>query len=161
MAGILSAQNFRFLFREDKGNINRYTWWVATAALAAVLAIVGLLAAALILTAGNVSANAATAQESITLLSILTQGVYLTAIFHILIILVFVCYYFVSAKRYNDLGKSPKLGLILPAALYLLIVSPILVDQVLPVFGRWIMAVLFAAVALWQVYELGFRKGQL
>jgi hypothetical protein len=90
MAGILSAQNFRFLFREDKGNINRYTWWVATAALAAVLAIVGLLAAALILTAGNVSANAATAQESITLLSILTQGIYLTAIFHILIILVFV-----------------------------------------------------------------------
>jgi hypothetical protein len=53
------------------------------------------------------------------------------------------------------------MGLILPAALYLLIVSPILVDQVLPVFGRWIMAVLFAAVALWQVYELGFRKGQL
>jgi uncharacterized membrane protein YhaH (DUF805 family) len=161
MAGILSAQNFRFLFREDKGSIDRRTWWVATAALACVLVVVAILAMLLTFLAESATVGAAAAEESIGLLTILTQGVYLTALFHILIILVFVCYYFVSAKRYNDLDRSPKMGLILPAAIYLLIVSPIVVDQLLPVFGRWIMTILFLAVAAWQVYELGFRKGRL
>ena len=33
MAGVLTAANFRFLFREDAGTINRRVWWIGTAAL--------------------------------------------------------------------------------------------------------------------------------
>jgi uncharacterized membrane protein YhaH (DUF805 family) len=156
MAGILSAQNFRFLFRNDKGSIDRHTWWIAMAALAAAW-----IAVAIVATGVTVLAESLAAQDDVNALSVLTQGVYLSALFNILIILVYVCYYFVSAKRYNDLGKSPRLALILPAAIYILTFSPILADQVLPVFGRWIVLVVFLAVAGWQIYELGFRKGRL
>jgi uncharacterized membrane protein YhaH (DUF805 family) len=156
MAGILSAENFRFLFRDDRGSIDRRTWWVAMAALAAAW-----IAVVLVATGVTLLAERLAAQESVGMLSLLTQGIYLSAIFNILIVLVYVCYYFVSAKRYNDLGKSPRLALILPAAVYVLTFSPILTDQVLPVYGRWAMLVAFLAVAIWQVRELGFRKGRL
>lgn len=155
MAGILSAQNFRFLFREDKGSIDRRTWWVAVAALAIAWIIVALLAAAVALLAE------VTGQETVSLLAALTRGVYLSAVFNILIILVYVCYYFVSAKRYNDLDLSPMRALILPAAIYILTFSPILTDQILPVYGRWITLAAFLGVATWQVYVLGFVKGKL
>jgi uncharacterized membrane protein YhaH (DUF805 family) len=155
MAGILSAQNFRFLFREDKGSIDRRTWWVAMAALAIAWIIVALLSAAVTLLAEYAG------QETVSVLAALTRGVYLSAVFNILIILVYVCYYYVSAKRYNDLGLSPVRALILPAAIYVLTLSPSLTDPILPVYGRWIMQVLFLGVAAWQVYVLGFVKGRL
>jgi uncharacterized membrane protein YhaH (DUF805 family) len=155
MAGILSAENFRFLFRNDKGTIDRRTWWVAMAALAIAWIVVALLAAAVTLLADI------TGQETVSLLAALTRGVYLSAVFNILIILVYVCYYYVSAKRYNDLGLSPVRALILPAAIYVMTLSPLVTDPLLPVYGRWIMHLVFLGVAVWQVYVLGFVKGRL
>ena len=116
---------------------------------------------ALVATGVTLLGESLAADDHTSMLGLLTQGVYLSALFNILIILVYVCYYFVSAKRYNDLGKSPKLGLVLPAAIYVVTFSPILTDQVLPVYGRWIVFAAFLAVAVWQVRDLGFRKGQL
>ncbi len=155
MAGILSAENFRFLFRNDKGSIDRRTWWVAMAALAVAWVVVALLAAAVTMLAEF------SGQETVSLLAALTRGVYLSAVFNILIILVYVCYYYVSAKRYNDLGLSPVRALILPAAIYVLTLSPLVTDPVLPVYGRWIMHLAFVGVVAWQVYVLGFLKGRL
>ena len=153
---MLNAEKFRFLFRNDQGSIGRSTWWGAMAALAIAWILIALVATGLTMLGDSLAAGQGTGA-----LTLLTQGVYFSAIFNVLIILVYVCYYFVSAKRFNDLGKSPKLALILPAAVYVQTFSPILTDQVLPIYGRWIVFVLFLAVAAWQVWELGFRKGRL
>ena len=59
---------------------------------------------------------------------------------YVVMAVISVCAYFVGAKRYNDLGKPPQLALILPAAIYFQIFSPILSDQLLPIYGRWVAA---------------------
>lgn len=167
MAGILGVHSARFLFRDDKGSIDRQTWWRAMAVLALVLG--ALVAAAYglnhVLPRNPAAAEALVDEVAREHTRLMTAPYYLSLfavdVIYLVMVLVSVCIYFVGAKRYNDLGRPAQLALILPAAIYFQIFSPILSDQVLPVYGRWIVTLAMLAVLVWQIYELGFRKGRL
>ena len=134
--------NFHFLFREDKGKIGRALWWRATLGLCAIWLI--LLSAYLFLGRGDIT------------------KVGLTAFMTIATIMLGVCYYFVSAKRFQDLGQNASLALSLPLAL--------LLDSAMhwmqPRLGATFPSALtyaFDAVTLlitgWTIWTLGFQKG--
>lgn len=167
MAGLLGAHSARFLFRDDKGSINRPSWWRGLAVLAVIMA--ALAAASFGLNqflphspAAAVAVVDEVAREHTRLMTIpYYLSLFATDVIYLMIILVSVCLYFLGAKRFNDLGQPAQLALILPAAAYFQIFSPILSDHVLPVYGRWIVTAAMLGVAAWQVYELGFRKGRL
>jgi len=167
MAGILGGHSARFLFRDDKGSIDRRTWWLTTLALAVALIAMALLVTALDRAMPSTPDEAqaiidAAAQESHSYLSVLYNSLlFLIDVCYVVMVVISVCAYFVGAKRYNDLGKPPQLALILPAAIYFQIFSPILSDQLLPVYGRWVAALFVLALVAWQVWEMGFKKGRL
>jgi uncharacterized membrane protein YhaH (DUF805 family) len=143
MAGFLSAATFRFLFRDDRGRIDRRTWWLAMAALAAAWLL------------ALVAQRILNRSEDITKVAI-------TAAFVIASIFLAVCYYFVSAKRFNDRGRPSELALLLPAAIFIEAglhwLGPSLVDLV-PDWCHDLTGGVVIAVALWNVTELGVLPG--
>lgn len=167
MVGLLGAHSARFLFRDDKGSIDRQTWWRAMAMLVLILAALAAAAFGLnhFLPRTPAAAEALVNEVAREHTRLMTIPYYLSLfaidVLYLVMVLVSVCIYFVGAKRYNDLGQPAQLALILPATAYFQIFSPILSDQLLPVYGRWIVTVAMLGVLAWQVYDLGFRKGRL
>lgn len=167
MAGLLGAHSARFLFRDDKGSIDRASWWRAMAVLVLALAVMGALVMALddFLPKTPEAAEALVNRAAETHNSFLSVPYYASLfvidVSYVLMILISVCIYFVGAKRCNDLGKPAQMALILPAAVYVQIFSPIISDQLLPVYGRWIVSAIVFAIVIWQVYLLGLVKGKL
>ncbi|QEN88423.1 DUF4175 domain-containing protein [Labrys sp. KNU-23] len=167
MAGLLGAHSARFMFRDDKGSINRQDWWRGMVVLAFILAALVAIAFGLnhFLPRNPAAAEALVDEVAREHTRLMTIPYYLSLfaidVLYVVMVLVSVCIYFVGAKRYNDLGQPAQLALILPAAAYFQIFSPILSDHLLPVYGRWIVTVAMLAVLAWQVFELGFRKGRL
>jgi uncharacterized membrane protein YhaH (DUF805 family) len=167
MAGLWGAHSARFMFRDDKGSIDRASWWRAMAVLVVALALLGGLVLALddFLPKTPEAAEALVNQAAQTHNRLLSVPYYASLLIidisYVLMILVSVCVYFVGAKRFNDLGRPAQMALILPAVIYVQIFSPILSDQLLPIYGRWLVNVAVVAVLAWQLYLLGFTKGRL
>ncbi|RFB79535.1 DUF805 domain-containing protein [Methylovirgula sp. 4M-Z18] len=157
MPGLFTRQNLRFLFREDQGVIDRRTWWLAVTLLGAVWIIAALIATAL----RYAIVSAVMRLDNSTNMLELMQKMTFSGIFNIVMILVYVCYYFVSAKRFRDLGRSPYLGLILPAAIYLAASFGPVLNAFFPPYGSWLAGVCLSLVAFWNVVVLGFTKGEL
>ncbi len=157
MSGIFTRQNLRFLFREDQGVIDRRTWWLAVTMLGVVWIIAALVATAL----RYAIVSAVMSLDDTTNMLALMQKTTFSGIFNIVMILVYVCYYFVSAKRFRDLGRSPYLGLILPATMYLAASFGPFLDAFIAPYGSWLVHVVLAIVAAWNVLILGFTKGEL
>lgn len=167
MAGLWGAHSARFLFRDDKGIIDRTTWWRAMAVLVLALAVLAGLVTALddflpkTPEAAEALVNEA-AQTHNPFLSVpYYASLFVIDLSYVLMVLASVCIYFVGAKRFNDLGKPAQMALILPAVAYVQIFSPILSDQLLPIYGRWLVTVAVVAVVSWQVYLLGLVRGKL
>lgn len=167
MSGLLGAHSARFLFRDDKGSIDRASWWRAMVVLVVALAALGALVFGLddFLPKTPEAAEALVNEAAQTHNRFLSVPYYVSLlvidISYVLMVLASVCIYFVGAKRCNDLGKPAQMALILPAVAYFQVFSPILSDQILPVYGRWIVSAVVLGIVAWQVYVLGFVKGKL
>jgi uncharacterized membrane protein YhaH (DUF805 family) len=139
MADYLNAAGFRFLFRDDRGQIDRRTWWYAVGVLAflALLAVIAL--------------RFANPHGDITRVA-LTGGFVFACMF------LAVCYYFVSAKRFTDRSRPEGLALLLPAAIFLAAALHWLQPSLRVFFPDWlgyIADLLVLAIALWNIVELG------
>ena len=135
---------FHFLFREDKGQIGRGLWWRATLGLSAVWLVI--FSAYLFLGQGDIT------------------KVGLTAILTIATIMLGVCYYFVSAKRFQDLGQNAGLALILPLAFLFDAAIHWMQPRLGATFPSLLTYAFDAATVLitgWTVWTLGGRKGHL
>jgi uncharacterized membrane protein YhaH (DUF805 family) len=139
MIGLLSAANWRYLFRDDRGTIDRRTWWLAVAIIVA--AWLGVFEIQRLLNrSGDIT------------------KVGLTAGFVFATIFLLVCYYFVSAKRFNARGRRTDFALFLPAAIFVAAglhwLAPSLVE-VVPGWLQYLSNSAAVAIALWNIAELG------
>jgi uncharacterized membrane protein YhaH (DUF805 family) len=144
MTGFPTSSTIRFLFRTDRGRIDRRTWWHAMAVLVAAW-FVALAVQRLLNRSGDITKVA------------------ITAAFVVASIFLAVCYYFVSAKRFNDRGKPAEYALLLPAAMFFAAavrwLGPGLVE-LLPGWFDYFAGGLAIAVAIWNVAELGILPGR-
>jgi uncharacterized membrane protein YhaH (DUF805 family) len=154
MAALLSGEGFRFLFRTDKGEITRETWWLGTAMTGAIVFVATVI--------WFVIAPFATSDLSRRgLFDPSTFGVYVYLMFYAFVVLLTgVCWYNLSAKRFRAIGREPSLAG-LPLVLALLAgaahwVAPRLPDMV-PGWSPWVLDAALFVVILWTLYELGIR----
>ena len=112
MAAILSGEGFRFLFRTDKGEISRETWWLGTAMTGGIA-----LVATLVWFAIQPYANSDLSRRG--LFDPTTLGVYVyLMLYAFIVLLTSVCWYNLSAKRFRAVGRAPSFaGLPLALAL--------------------------------------------
>jgi len=106
----MDAQHSRwfFLFRTDEGRIDARTWWRYAGLLAGILA---LLTFAWILI--EPYAEHDLAKEPLFAPSVLAANLY-RIIYGFAVIILLICYYNLSAKRWRDIGHPPALAGILP-----------------------------------------------
>jgi uncharacterized membrane protein YhaH (DUF805 family) len=144
MPGLPTSSTIRFLFRNDRGRIDRRTWWHAIAVLVAAW-LVALAVQRFLNRSGDITKVA------------------ITAAFVVATIFVAVCYYFVSAKRFNDRGKPAEYALLLPVAIFFAAavrwLGPALVELI-PSWFDYFAGGLALAVAIWNVVELGILPGR-
>jgi uncharacterized membrane protein YhaH (DUF805 family) len=154
MAALLSGEGFRFLFRTDKGEISRETWWLGTALTGSIAFV-----ATMIWLALRPLAHTDLSQRG--LIDPATLGVYVYLILYaFLVLLTGVCWYNLSAKRFRALGRAPSLAGA-PLVLALLAgaahwISP-RVPEMAPIWAAWILDAALVIVVLWTIYELGVR----
>jgi uncharacterized membrane protein YhaH (DUF805 family) len=144
MTGFPKSSTIRFLFRNDRGRIDRSTWWQSVTVLTAAW-----LSALAVQSALNRSGD--------------ISKVAITAAFLVATIFLAVCYYFVSAKRFNDRGKSPEYALLLPAASFFAAAVRWLGPGLVELVPRWsddFASGLAIVVAIWNVAELGILPGR-
>ena len=71
--------------------------------------------------------------------------------------------YFVSAKRFDDLGKPPALAGLAPFALLVAGAAAWFQPRsegAMPAWGVWPFYALAAGVIVWNIVELGFARGK-
>lgn len=155
MAALLSADGFRFLFRTDKGEITRETWWLGTAMTGAVVFV-----ATVVWLVIQPFANSDLSRRG--LFDPTTLGVYLyLMLYAFMVLLTGVCWYNLSAKRFRAIGRAPSFAG-LPLALALVTgaahwVAPRVPDMV-PFWSPWVLDAALLLVILWTLYELGIRS---
>jgi hypothetical protein len=150
----MAAPTFRFLYREAEGAIGPGLWARASAGPVGV-------ALAMTLIAWWIAPGPRDlGSQPFFSLSIFAVHAYLMA-YGFALILLAVAQYFVSAKRFNDLGKSPAWAGLAP--LCLLIAGAAAWYQPrseggMPEWAVYPFYALAAAVVAWNVAELGFAK---
>ena len=148
-------QTFSFLYRTDKGRIDRATWWQATAPL---------LALGLALTIGWVllspySHHDLAETQFIAPLTIVAYAYLLLYAFALL--LIGVCEYNLSAKRFRDRGQPSAFAAALPLSLLFGGAFLWFIPQSFDSIPDWTAPIAVAAVVLvvaWNVVELGIRS---
>ncbi len=150
-------QRFFFLFRSDRGRVDRATWLRNTVPLA-LLAGVGTLG--WVWLSPYAHHDLATTQFLAPLT--IVAYVYLL-IYAFAVILLAVCEYNLSAKRFRDRGRPAALAGILPASLLLgsavIWFIPLSFGSIPDWVGPVVLSLL-VAVALWNVVELGVLKNR-
>jgi uncharacterized membrane protein YhaH (DUF805 family) len=152
MAADAPEQGFAFLFRTDRGRIDRATWWRGTVPLA----LIGALA-----TGGWLAVEPYThdAIHQQPLLAVL--GYIYLLVFAFATLLLFVCEYNLSAKRFSARGKPGALAALLPISVLLAGTLAWYLPRsqgALPDWSLWIALLVVALVALWNAVELGVRE---
>jgi uncharacterized membrane protein YhaH (DUF805 family) len=149
-------QRFSFLFRTDKGRIDRATWWRNIAPLIA-LTLAGTIGWVLLSPYARHDLSKQAFIEPLTIVAY----VYLL-VFAFALLLIAVCAYNLSAKRFRDRGLPGALAAILPlsflfggAVIWFIPQSP---DE-LPAWVLPVTVVALVIVAAWNVVELGLRTG--
>ena len=145
---------FYFLFRSDQGRIDRATWWRATLPLAA-LALFGTTGWWWLQPYAHHDLNETPFLAPMTVVAFAYLLVYTLAV-----ILIVVCEYNLSAKRFRDRGRPGALAALLPLSL---LVGGAVIWFIPRSFGAvppWVAPVVIAALllmVLWNVIELGVR----
>jgi hypothetical protein len=156
----MDAARFHFLFRADAGEIDRETWTKYAGALAGIVVALTLPWAYL---RGHIVHDLS--KERLFEPSIFAAYAY-ALVYAFALIFVGVSYMNLSAKRFRSLGWRNPLGLaslvpltaLLAGAMRLApILSPAGVD-VMPVWTIWGAVAIFAGVAGWTAWELGWRE---
>ena len=144
---------FHFLYRTDRGRIDRATWWRGIVPLVAIGAV---MTGAWLLVRPYTHHDLATSPflAAPTILAFL----YL-AIFSFAVILIAVCSYNLSAKRFRDRGRHGSLAAVLPLAAFcagaLIWFIPRSFGEV-PGWASPLSLLVVAAIAAWNVWDLGF-----
>ena len=148
---------FTFLFRSDEGRIDRATWRRGTIVLAGPLALFTLGWIALI-----PWAHRSLDERTLIDLPSLIAYVYLL-LYTFAVLLIAVCFYNLSAKRWRDRGRPPALAGGIPLVLLLAGAAHWLVPRsagVLPIWIALALDGLAILMVIWTVVELGCLAGQ-
>ena len=147
-------QTFSFLFRSDKGRIDRATWWRAIAPLIAI---------ALAATIGWVllAPFAHHDLDKTPFLAPLTIAAYFyLLVYAFALLLIGVCTYNLNAKRFRDRDQPGALAAIFPLSLLfggsLIWFIPQSFDAI-PDWAEPVTIVALVVIAAWNVVELGLR----
>jgi hypothetical protein len=146
--------SFRFLYREAEGKIGPGLW--ARASLLPVGVALVMTLAAWAMAPGPRDLGA----QPFFSLSIVAVHAYLL-IYSFALIFLAVAQYFVSAKRFNDLGKAPALAGLAPFALLVAGAAAWYQPRSegsMPPWAVWPFYVAAAAVIVWNIVELGFVR---
>ena len=152
----MAAPTFRFLYREAEGAIGPGLWRQASAwpvGIALAMTVVAWLLAPGPRDLGS---------QPFFSLSIFAVHAYLIVYGFALFVLA-VAQYFVSAKRFADLGRSPAWAGLAPFCLLLAGAAAWFQPRsegAMPTWGVWPFYLLALAVVIWNVAELGFVRGK-
>jgi len=147
----------RFGFRTDQGRIDAKTWWQGTALLGALLAVLTLIWLLL----------APFAEHDLAKTPFLAWGT-IAAFTYLLfyafaVLLIAICHYNLSAKRWRDRGWPSGLAGLLPLAALLSGAAHWLQPRVSEVISYWYVVgtdACLLAIIVWNVAELGFSQGR-
>ena len=141
-----------FLFRTDEGRIDAKTWWVNSALLVAIFAVITF---GWILVRPYAEHDLAT--QPLFTFSILAANLY-RLVYGFACILLLVCFYNLSAKRWRDIGRPAALAGLLPflasTAWALHWLEPRVGGEV-PHFVVVLADILLYATLAWNLIELG------
>lgn len=146
---------FFFLFRTDKGRVDRATWWRGTVPIA-VLAGVGAMGWTLLRPYAHHDLATQAFIEPMTLVAYL----YLV-LFAFAVILLAICEYNLSAKRFRDRRRPAALASVLPLSLLFGGAALWYVPNSSGDLPDWTVPLVLAAIALvavWNVVELGVLR---
>jgi uncharacterized membrane protein YhaH (DUF805 family) len=148
-----AGQGFTFLFRQDRGTIGRAVWWRWTMVLALILGVLSGIWRMLLPYANR------TVEAGERLFEPLTFVAYAyLLLFAFAVILIGICHYNLSAKRWHDRGRIGGLAGLLPLAALLDGAAHWLqprIPQDMPVWTVTAMDAVLLAVIVWNVIELG------
>ena len=148
----LPESGARFLYRTDQGRIDAKTWVRGTLMLGAIL---GVLTAIWVF----LSPYAEHDLDKTPLFAWRTFAAYVYLMFYAFaVILIAICHYNLSAKRWRDRGWPSSLAGLLPLSALLAGAAHWLQPRVAEVMPFWYVAavdVLLVAVIVWNVVELG------
>ena len=148
----MADAGFRFLYREDRGRIDRVAWWRATLPLAVLVALA---------TAGWVAVRPYAVHDLATqpFIDGATVGAYLyLAAYAFGLILAAVCSYNVSAKRFRDRGRPGRWAAVLPLTAFLTGALVWFIPQSFGDVPDWagrVAEVTLLVVVAWTVVDLG------
>jgi hypothetical protein len=145
------GRGFAFLFRTDQGVIDRATWWRGT---------IPLLVIAVASTAGWLVAEPFTHDAIHQPPALAVFGYLYLLLFSFGVILLLICEYNLSAKRFAALGRPRALASILPLTLLAAGAAAWYIPRssgTLPAWSIWPVLAVVAAVMLWNALELGVR----
>lgn len=151
----MTSSNLRFLYRDAGGTIGPGQW--ARASAAPIGAALAMTAVALAIAPGPRDLST----QPFFSWSIFASHAYFIVYSFALIVLA-VAQYFVSAKRFRDLGMSPGWAGLAPFSLFLL--GAVLWFQprsegLMPAWCVYPFIIVAAGVVVWSIFELGFVKG--
>lgn len=151
--GAASDDTFFFLFRTDRGRIDSAVWWRGTLPL---LVVAALLTGGWLLLRPYATQDLATSPS----LGVATLAAYIyLVVFAFASVLIAICEYNLSAKRFRDRGRPAVLAAVLPLTLLGAGALIGFVPSSLGALPDWTETVVLAvvlAVAVWNVVDLGF-----
>lgn len=151
-----APSTFFFLFRSDAGRIDRDTWWRGTVPLVSIAVLMTLGWLALRPYAFH-DLGLTPFLDPATLVAYLYLVIYAFAL-----ILIAICEYNLSAKRFRDRGRPASLAALLPATLFLVGAVIWFIPHSFGEVPGWaepLALVVALAVGAWNVVELGLDRG--
>jgi uncharacterized membrane protein YhaH (DUF805 family) len=150
----LPKSRLNFLYRQSEGTISRREWALASLPLAAILIVSTLIWIAIM------PREARDPSKGLVDLGVAARYIYLV-VYAFVVLLCAVAEYFVSAKRFADLGKPQALAGVAPFAVFIAAAANWYEARSEGLEPHW-LTLLFDAVALaavvWNVAELGFLE---
>ena len=157
MPPLSGGQSFAFLFRRDEGVVDRRTWWGGTLALYLALAVMALGWWQI----GGWAQRPANPTPALIARTGFTY-LYLFA-FAASVLLIAICQYNLSAKRFRALAYPPALAGLLPLSALLAGAIHWLAPGIGPAMPGWGVAaadIALLAVLAWNILILGVRGGR-
>jgi uncharacterized membrane protein YhaH (DUF805 family) len=157
MPGVLSRENFRFLYRQDQGRIDRRAFWIASLPILMILTVMTLVWLA-------VKPQGARDLSSGVFFDAPTAFAYAyLLVYTACMMLGAIMFYFVGAKRLRDGARPPWLA----AAPFLMVYAAGAVHWAAPrsdggvgPLALWAVDVLAIASVVWAVLDMGLRKSR-
>jgi uncharacterized membrane protein YhaH (DUF805 family) len=148
------TSRLNFLYRGSEGTIDRREWALASLPLVAILIVFTLIWIAIM------PREARDPSKGLVDVGVAMRYMYLV-VYAFVVLVCAVAQYFVSAKRFADLGKPPALAGVAPFAVFIAAASNWYEPRSEGLNPHW-LSLLFDVLALaavaWNIVELGFLK---